>query len=69
MRISTGILGTERQLAFELIRQLEIVTIRDPGLAEYAGRQVGGTQWKLGAIKQCIVTGFWNVRRRQRYDR
>jgi hypothetical protein len=35
MRVSTGILRTKRQLAFELIRQLEIVTIRDPGLAEY----------------------------------
>ena len=36
MRISAGILlRTKRQLAFELIRQLEIVTIRDPSLAEY----------------------------------
>lgn len=35
MRVSTGILTTKRQLAFELIRQLEIVTIRDPSLAEY----------------------------------
>jgi len=35
MRVSAGILGTSRQLAFELIRQLEIVTIRDPSLAEY----------------------------------
>jgi hypothetical protein len=35
MRVLTGTLRTKRQLAFELIRQLEIVTIRDPGLAEY----------------------------------
>ena len=35
MHVSTGTLRTRRQLAFELIRQLEIVTIRDPGLAEY----------------------------------
>jgi len=28
-------LNTEQQLALELIRQLEIVTIRDPNLAEY----------------------------------
>jgi len=35
MHISAGILRTQRQLAVELIRQLEIVTIRDPSLAEY----------------------------------
>jgi len=35
MQVSAGILRTGRQLAFELIRQLEIVTIRDPSLAEY----------------------------------
>jgi len=35
MQVSTGILRTSRQLAFELVRQLEIVTIRDPSLAEY----------------------------------
>ncbi|KIM45480.1 hypothetical protein M413DRAFT_341656 [Hebeloma cylindrosporum] len=35
MRVSAATLGTKRQLALELIRQLEIDTIRDPSLAEY----------------------------------
>jgi len=36
MRVSTGeILDTPETLALELIRQLEIVTVRDPELADY----------------------------------
>jgi hypothetical protein len=36
MRVSAGeVLNTEEQLALELVRQLEIVTIRDPDLAGY----------------------------------
>jgi hypothetical protein len=36
MRASTGeVLNFEEQLALELVRQLEIVTIRDPDLARY----------------------------------
>lgn len=36
MRASTGeVLNSEEQLALELVRQLEIVTIRDPDLARY----------------------------------
>ena len=36
MRVSAGeVLNTEEQLGLELVRQLEIVTIRDPDLAGY----------------------------------
>ena len=36
MRMSAGeVLDSEKQLALELVRQLEIVTIRDPDLARY----------------------------------
>ena len=36
MRMSAGeVLDAEKQLALELVRQLEIVTIRDPDLARY----------------------------------
>ena len=36
MRISAGeVLNTQEKLALELVRQLEIVTIRAPELAEY----------------------------------
>lgn len=36
MRAPTGeVLNSDEQLAFELVRQLEIVTIRDPDLARY----------------------------------
>ena len=36
MRVSSGeVLNMEEQVALELVRQLEIVTIRDPDLAGY----------------------------------
>ena len=49
-RMTTGeeeTLKTEQQLALELVRQLEVVTIRDPSLAEY--------------VKYVDKFGFWIV--------
>lgn len=56
MRVSTGVLKTKRQLALELIRQLEIVTIRDPGLAEYV-KYVEPTG-NLGLLKNVLLLTF-----------
>jgi hypothetical protein len=34
-RVLSGAVSTEQQVALELIRQLEVVSIRDPTLADY----------------------------------
>lgn len=50
MRVSAGeILNTHEKLALELLRQLEIVTIRAPELAEYV-KYVESRIWRVGAV-------------------
>ena len=52
MRVSAGdVLNTQEKLALELVRQLEIVTIRAPELAEYI-KYVESRIWRVGAVEQ-----------------
>jgi hypothetical protein len=57
MRVSSGeTLDTEQQLALELIRQLEIVTIRNPSLAAYV-KYVESLIW-LELVKNPFLPTF-----------
>jgi hypothetical protein len=52
MRVSAGdVLDTQEKLALELVRQLEIVTIRAPELAEYI-KYVESCIWRVGALER-----------------
>ena len=60
-KMTTGeeeILKTEQQLALELIRQLEIVTIRDPSLAEYVKYVDKFDFW---TCCRCPLSKKWNT--------
>jgi len=52
MRVSAGeVLNTQEKLALELVRQLEIVTIRAPELAEYI-KYVESRIWRVGTVER-----------------
>ena len=60
--------STQEEVALELLRQLEIVTIRDPMLVEYVKYVESPIRFPVEPWNR-IFTDFWNVQRCQCPDR